>query len=352
MDDIAKAYTVLELEPNASLADVNQAYKDLVFIWHPDRIPADNTRLRDKAQDKLKRLNDARSRLKQHLRDSKPASKYNPERYGRHRYRSYSQNRYTRPYGANGNGATSTATGNGERTSTYSQNASRTTNGYRSTSSSTNGSSAGSAAKHANSYRDTSNGANGYAAKNGAANGSSSNAAAKNGNGGSTANGNNSAYKAPYRHVSDNSYADYIYRAPQTSSYSPPQQTSPRRKPDTDLEGTDFKGANLKEKDFSGRNLSKSNLEGADLSDAFLHKVNLNQANLHKAKLFRANLLQANLSHANLRESNLIGADLSGSDLSGADLSGAIIGYGDKIMVKLTAARLTGTIMPNGNIHE
>ena len=68
MDDIAKAYAVLELEPGASLPDVNQAYKDLVFIWHPDRIPADNTRLRDKAQDKLKRLNEARSRLKQHLR--------------------------------------------------------------------------------------------------------------------------------------------------------------------------------------------------------------------------------------------------------------------------------------------
>ncbi|NEP91471.1 MAG: J domain-containing protein, partial [Okeania sp. SIO2C2] len=103
MDDIAKAYSVLELEPGASLQEVNQAYKDLVFIWHPDRIPADNERLRDKAQDKLKRLNEARSRLKQYLRHgsqkaatagqakTRPkTSKYNPERYGKRRYGTYS----------------------------------------------------------------------------------------------------------------------------------------------------------------------------------------------------------------------------------------------------------------------
>ncbi|MEL6780707.1 MAG: pentapeptide repeat-containing protein, partial [Cyanobacteria bacterium J06597_16] len=58
------------------------------------------------------------------------------------------------------------------------------------------------------------------------------------------------------------------------------------------------------------------------------------------------------LSHADLSGADLIGADLSGADLSGADLSGAKVGYGDKIMVKLLGARLTGTIMPNGRIHE
>ncbi|MEG4201852.1 pentapeptide repeat-containing protein, partial [Microcoleus sp. Pol12A5] len=51
-------------------------------------------------------------------------------------------------------------------------------------------------------------------------------------------------------------------------------------------------------------------------------------------------------------ESNLIGADLSGADLSGADLTGAKIGYGDRVMVKLTRTTLTGTILPDGTVHS
>ncbi|MEO1180442.1 MAG: J domain-containing protein, partial [Cyanobacteria bacterium J06636_28] len=162
MDDIAQAYTVLELKPGASLSDVNQAYKDLVFIWHPDRIPADNTRLRDKAQDKLKRLNDARSRLKQYLRSGKTASKtgsrtsnYNPERYGSSRYRSYSENRYTRSYG------TANSPGNTNGASTATQNGNRATSPYRSSSNGRYGS-------------QTSSSTNGSASSNGSTNGSAS----------------------------------------------------------------------------------------------------------------------------------------------------------------------------------
>lgn len=57
-------YRVLELEPGATLEEVNQAYKDLVFVWHPDRIPLDNLRLQQKAQDKLKAINEAREQLR------------------------------------------------------------------------------------------------------------------------------------------------------------------------------------------------------------------------------------------------------------------------------------------------
>ena len=60
MDQIEQAYRVLELEPGASMFQVNQSYKDLVFIWHPDRIPSDRDRLREKAEAKLKALNEAR----------------------------------------------------------------------------------------------------------------------------------------------------------------------------------------------------------------------------------------------------------------------------------------------------
>ena len=52
MDKTEQAYSVLELEIGASMKEVNQAYKDLVFIWHPDRIPSDRARLIEKAEAK------------------------------------------------------------------------------------------------------------------------------------------------------------------------------------------------------------------------------------------------------------------------------------------------------------
>ncbi|MEL6779183.1 MAG: molecular chaperone DnaJ, partial [Cyanobacteria bacterium J06597_16] len=50
---------------------VNQSYKDLVFIWHPDRIPSDRDRLRQKAETKLKQLNEARALLRSHAKEGK-----------------------------------------------------------------------------------------------------------------------------------------------------------------------------------------------------------------------------------------------------------------------------------------
>lgn len=64
MIDSEQYYRALELEPGASLEEVNQAYRDLAFIWHPDRVPQDNLRLQQKAQAKLKELNLARDRLR------------------------------------------------------------------------------------------------------------------------------------------------------------------------------------------------------------------------------------------------------------------------------------------------
>ncbi|MGB7084021.1 MAG: J domain-containing protein [Phormidesmis sp.] len=71
MDQIEQAYRVLELELGTSMTEVNQAYKDLVFIWHPDRIPSDRQRLREKAETKLKQLNEARSFLRSQVRNGK-----------------------------------------------------------------------------------------------------------------------------------------------------------------------------------------------------------------------------------------------------------------------------------------
>ncbi len=72
MDDLDRYYRLLGLEPGASLEEVNQAYKDLAFIWHPDRIPKDNLRLQEKAQEKLKEINQARDRLRSLSKESAP----------------------------------------------------------------------------------------------------------------------------------------------------------------------------------------------------------------------------------------------------------------------------------------
>lgn len=64
MSELEQYYRVLELEPGATLEEINQAYKDLVFVWHPDRIPKDNLRLQQKAQAKLQAFNEARDKLR------------------------------------------------------------------------------------------------------------------------------------------------------------------------------------------------------------------------------------------------------------------------------------------------
>ncbi len=64
MSDLDRYYRVLELDTGATLEEVNQAYKDLAFVWHPDRIPRDNLRLQEKAQKKLQEINEACEKLR------------------------------------------------------------------------------------------------------------------------------------------------------------------------------------------------------------------------------------------------------------------------------------------------
>ncbi|NEQ76992.1 MAG: J domain-containing protein [Okeania sp. SIO2C9] len=71
MDEINQYYKILELEPGASLDQVKQAYRDLAFVWHPDRF-AQNTRLQAKAQIRLKEINEAYRKLRYFLNDSQP----------------------------------------------------------------------------------------------------------------------------------------------------------------------------------------------------------------------------------------------------------------------------------------
>ncbi|MBW1722918.1 MAG: J domain-containing protein [Deltaproteobacteria bacterium] len=64
--DLLKCYETLGLKEKATLADVKDAYRDLVSVWHPDRF-SDNPRLRRKAEEKLKEINSAYERLVFHL---------------------------------------------------------------------------------------------------------------------------------------------------------------------------------------------------------------------------------------------------------------------------------------------
>ncbi len=64
------AISVLGVPPNATQAEVNEAYRDLVSVWHPDKHMA-NDRLRTKAEQKLKELNLAREILYFHFNTSR-----------------------------------------------------------------------------------------------------------------------------------------------------------------------------------------------------------------------------------------------------------------------------------------
>lgn len=62
MNDIDRCYELLGLQRGASRQEVRQAYRDLAKVWHPDRFPND-PRLQRKAQDELKRINEAYAKL-------------------------------------------------------------------------------------------------------------------------------------------------------------------------------------------------------------------------------------------------------------------------------------------------
>jgi tetratricopeptide (TPR) repeat protein len=70
--DIESCFKILELDSEASVAEINSAYKDLVSVWHPDRFAA-NPRLRKKAEGKLKEINLAHEQILAFLSE-KPTS--------------------------------------------------------------------------------------------------------------------------------------------------------------------------------------------------------------------------------------------------------------------------------------
>lgn len=64
-DEIKDSYGALELKPGASQKAVKEAYRELVKVWHPDRFSGDS-KLEKRAEEKLKAINLAYERLKNH----------------------------------------------------------------------------------------------------------------------------------------------------------------------------------------------------------------------------------------------------------------------------------------------
>lgn len=320
MRELDQYYRVLDLEPGASLEEVNQAYKDLAFVWHPDRMPKDNPRLQEKAQRKLQEINQARERLRS-VQNSTPAK---PHRS--HKQPSYStagkvarnatgyERRDSKPETKDPKSEPSHSAYESRRESSQSHYQPPRRDSYYT------------APPRYHTYQPPHH---------------------PNDHSSGSANG----FKPPSPPSPVSQPAAAAPPTPVPTPVPTPTPAPPPRPNVPDMSSVDLSGADLQEKDLSNRNLSGANLSNANLSDAFLHRINLTGANLSGANLFRANLLEANLSHANLQGANLIGADLSGADLRGTNFQGARMGVSDRLMVKLTGAKMSGMVMPDGTIH-
>src|SRR6266699_2126295 len=62
-DELTECYDLLGLSPGSSPAELRAAYRDLAKVWHPDRFLHD-PRLREKAQEKVKEINEAYDQLR------------------------------------------------------------------------------------------------------------------------------------------------------------------------------------------------------------------------------------------------------------------------------------------------
>ena len=62
-DDLNECYNLLGVRPGASSAELKAAHRDLTKVWHPDRFLHD-LRLQEKAQEKLKEINEAYDQLR------------------------------------------------------------------------------------------------------------------------------------------------------------------------------------------------------------------------------------------------------------------------------------------------
>lgn len=69
MNNINRSYEILGLKPGASHSEIKQAYRHLAKTSHPDRFSHD-TQLKQKAEEEIKKINQAYEQLKCYLENS------------------------------------------------------------------------------------------------------------------------------------------------------------------------------------------------------------------------------------------------------------------------------------------
>ena len=75
--DIRKSYIILGLDDNATLEEAHEAYRDLSFVWHPDRFSDRNLRLKKKAEERFMEINKAFKIVETHIKQGKRHGFYN-----------------------------------------------------------------------------------------------------------------------------------------------------------------------------------------------------------------------------------------------------------------------------------
>lgn len=65
-NEIKQCYQILEVSLGASFQEIKKAYRELCFVWHPDRFSEEQTDLKNKAHEKLQKINNAYQLLKEY----------------------------------------------------------------------------------------------------------------------------------------------------------------------------------------------------------------------------------------------------------------------------------------------
>lgn len=260
-------YRVLDLKPGASLEVVDQAYKDLAFIWHPDRIPEENQRLRKLAEEKLKEINFARDKLRSLLKRNTQTPRYKTAHQNTSPSKTYSPQ---------------------TKRSTVSQPQART---YQRPPVTTQ------PPTPPRQPQTT-----------------------------PASTPQKSAHSATSSHYPPKN--NYQRPSPQPNLSGVNLRGADLK--ERDFSGRNLSGADLSDANLSDAFLHKVNLSGACLYKANLFRANFLQADLSYANLQEANLIGADLSGADLRGANLTGAKVGTGDrimvkLTGTMLGGAIL---------------------------
>lgn len=75
MQEMVQYYEILEVEIGAPQDEIKSAYRDMVNVWHPDRFGS-NDRLKERAEEKLKVINNAYDKLKDYQPTDTEIEKY------------------------------------------------------------------------------------------------------------------------------------------------------------------------------------------------------------------------------------------------------------------------------------